>query len=50
MSDASRTKYLQPQEAIDYGLIDSVLETNEQQQQYKRPSFMDALAADKPGF
>jgi len=42
MKDAQRTMYLQPDEAVAYGLIDKVLQT-EGKAQALRPSFMDAL-------
>lgn len=48
MNDASRTKYLQPDEAVAYGLIDRVL-VNAPKEAISagvpRPSFMDALSA-----
>jgi ATP-dependent Clp protease protease subunit len=45
MNDAARTKYLQPDEAVDYGLIDKVLYNVGKQAtaEAKKPSFMDAL-------
>jgi len=44
--DASRTKYLQPEEAVEYGLIDRVLTAvgKETPAAAMRPSFMDALS------
>jgi len=43
MQDASRTKYLQPEEAVAYGLIDKVLQTEGKETISVRPSFMNAL-------
>ena len=45
MKDASRTMYLQPDEAVDYGLVDKVLHTTgkDAAAAVKKPSFMDAL-------
>jgi len=40
MTDASRTKYLSPEEAIEYGLIDKVMQPAERK---ARPSFLDSL-------
>lgn len=42
MHDAQRTMYLQPNEAIEYGLIDGVLDTAEKFES-SRPSFMDTI-------
>lgn len=41
-ADANRTKYLSPQEAKEYGLIDKVL-TSEKDLPSKAPSFLSAL-------
>lgn len=41
-ADANRTKYLSPQEAKDYGLIDKVL-SSEKDLPSKAPSFLSAL-------
>tara|TARA_B100000683_G_C12323606_1_gene487540 strand:+ start:397 stop:786 length:390 start_codon:yes stop_codon:yes gene_type:complete len=44
MRDASRTKYLQPDEAVEYGLVDKVLHNvGKAADAPKKPSFMDAL-------
>ncbi|KAH8072795.1 serine-type endopeptidase [Aureococcus anophagefferens] len=45
MADASRTKYLQPDEAVEYGLIDKVLHNvgKDAAAAVAKPSFMDAL-------
>merc|ERR1719155_412058 len=44
MADASRTKYLQPDEAVEYGLVDKVLHNvGKAADAPKKPSFMDAL-------
>jgi ATP-dependent Clp protease protease subunit len=44
MRDASRTKYLQPDEAVAYGLVDKVLHNVGQAADApKKPSFMDSL-------
>eukprot|EP00968_Pinguiococcus_pyrenoidosus_P018546 scaffold1951_cov258-Pinguiococcus_pyrenoidosus.AAC.15 len=40
MADASRTRYLSPDEAIEYGLIDNVLQPKDKK---ARPSFLDSL-------
>ena len=41
MKDASRTKYLTPQEAVEYGMIDKVLKSETDLP--VKPSFMSAL-------
>jgi len=45
VKDSSRTKYLQPDEAVEYGIIDKVLHNVGKQAtaEAKVPSFMDAL-------
>ena len=44
MRDASRTKYLQPDEAVEYGLVDKVLHNvGKAADAPKTPSFMAAL-------
>ena len=42
MKDASRTKYLTPGEAVEYGIIDKILESNKSLLS-KDPSFLKAL-------
>lgn len=42
MKDASRTKYLTPQEAVEYGIIDKILESNKNILS-TGPSFLKAL-------
>jgi len=42
MKDASRTKYLSPQEAVEYGIIDKILESNKSVLS-TGPSFLQAL-------
>ena len=42
MKDASRTKYLSPQEAVEYGIIDKILESNKSELS-KGPSFLQVL-------
>jgi len=42
MKDASRTKYLTPREAVEYGIIDKILESNKNILSSK-PSFLQAL-------
>jgi len=44
MHDAQRTKYLQPQEAVEYGLIDAILDDEEDFDQV-RPNFGRSLDA-----
>jgi ATP-dependent Clp protease protease subunit len=44
VQDCSRTKYLQPQEAVEYGLVDKVLtNVGKAAEVTKQPSFMSAL-------
>lgn len=47
LKDASRTKYLQPQEAVEYGLIDAVLRTPGKGAKSTEPSFMSELSRMK---
>jgi ATP-dependent Clp protease protease subunit len=42
MKDASRTKYLSPQEAVEYGIIDKILESNKSELS-RGPSFLQVL-------
>merc|ERR1712176_1419804 len=42
MSDCSRVKYLQPDEAVEYGLVDQVI-TNDDKRMPTTPNFMKAL-------
>jgi ATP-dependent Clp protease protease subunit len=42
MKDCSRVKYLQPHEAVEYGLIDKVIEGD--QKLAVKPSFLEALS------
>jgi ATP-dependent Clp protease protease subunit len=42
MNDCSRVKYLQPHEAVEYGLIDKVIEGD--QKLAVKPSFLEALS------
>lgn len=42
LEDCSRVKYLQPHEAVDYGLIDKVIEGD--QKLAVKPSFLEALS------
>jgi ATP-dependent Clp protease protease subunit len=42
MKDCSRVKYLQPHEAVEYGLIDQVIE-NESSSLPVKPSFLTSL-------
>lgn len=43
ISDCSRVKYLQPHEAVEYGLVDQVIENGEKAMPVQ-PSFMTALS------
>jgi ATP-dependent Clp protease protease subunit len=47
MKDAARTKYLQPAEAVEYGLIDAVLVTPGKGAKSKEPAFMSELKSSK---
>ncbi len=40
--DAMRTKYLSPEEAVEYGIIDKVLKSEKELPQ-KAPAFLSAL-------
>jgi len=42
MKDASRTKYLSPQEAVEYGIIDKILE-NPKNKSLDSPNFLSSL-------
>merc|ERR1712166_1295033 len=42
MKDASRTKYLSPQEAVEYGIIDKILE-NPKNKSLDNPTFLSSL-------
>ena len=42
MKDASRTKYLSPQEAVEYGIIDKILE-NPKNKSLENPNFLSSL-------
>ena len=43
MEDCSRVKYLQPDEAVEYGLIDEVIDNKKWAMAAKPPSFMSKL-------
>ncbi|CAM9586191.1 unnamed protein product, partial [Discosporangium mesarthrocarpum] len=44
-NDATRTRYMSPEEAVEYGLIDSVLKSKKpDRSKMKQPEFLDAVS------